>query len=452
MIFFGTLMIDSIQFRIFTNKDDLLPDFESLLSFTQIINNITLLFVVLRFISFYIIFLVFIGEFRKPIHYAILSQIMAFCYFISVKDTYQHHYLVIMIVFLMSLENEIITTHRRILTLVSIVYFYTAITKLDSPRFMSGSQLCNSTMFCTETDKLYGFIINSIFSSSGVFSWSADQSLEMIDNLCFIASWSVIGVELYLSLALLVNPFSIVNSVLMFVLHGLIMVFEIINPRMNTNLFSVYMMAISILCLPPTEKYTSWIETYVIPSHKMMTPLLNKKRARPLYRIIILLIISGFFVGQAYIPYARCYTGKTLAFSQNAEETYQFYHENPEYLDERFCWRMFSDIANRRCLSSYYLISPLIDKGKVRRPLANYGSTMDDIKDHSHLLFILNPEIARMKALMLCWNSQMELSKEFNQTPARNSTQVVYYGACEMSKFPSKFSKLKIIDKKIVNC
>ncbi len=445
LVFFGCLMIDCLLFRTFNSRDDLLPDFEFMLPFSQSLNNISVLFRSLRFISFCIVVLIFTGNFREPAHYGLLSLIMIFCYFISVKDTYQHHYLVIIIVFLISLETSVITPHRRILMLTSIVYFYTGITKLDTPTFTNGSQLCNSTMFCAATDKLYGIIINNVLTSSSVLALSVDQSLELINQFCFVSSWLVIFVEFYLSISLALKPFSIVNSVVMFSLHSLILTFQLINLRLNIGLFSLYMIAISVLCLPPTNYYTAWIERYIIPTPTWLTPVTPTIDRSWCYKFIVLIIIGVFFVAQIYVPYARCYEGKTLAVLQDSvTTTYKFYHENPAYLDERFCWRMFSDLANRHCWSSYFLWSHLLPindiyGGRIKL-IAQYG--FDDERDTMFLRGLLNQKMAKMKATILCWNSQLDLFNEFNQSPVENSTIIRYSATCRMSKFPRGHSSM----------
>lgn len=455
IIFFPTLLLDTTTFNVYNDMKHMVPHLEFLTAVTSRIKHVLSLFMAIRLLSCAIIFHIMMKYGDKAIYYRLLTALMGTAYVLSIRDSYQHHYLIILILFILALENEtrsrILNSHARILRLAGVVYLYTTITKLDTASFMNGEMLCNQIMFTPEMDTLYGYMIEWFYIP--ILRMDISTSLGQIGVICVALSWSVIAIELYLGFNLLLNPFHVTNAPLMFLLHFGIGVFEYISPLMNTNMFSVHMFAIAALAIPPTDYYTRWID-YVLPAwlwKRQCTLSITNTRPRTvsICNKIVVIVFTLFIVWQAAIPYVRCYHGRPIAlFMGNPKEEYiDLMVNNPGLLDERFCWRMFSGLANRECESSYEFVTGNNMNGSRR------SWEVDVFKPR----LVENPQNARIRAVMACLKSKKETIAAYEFMNVANMDtmyyNVTYSSACVLYYDNSRPKKpIVLADMESVEC
>eukprot|EP01102_Stenamoeba_stenopodia_P001630 TRINITY_DN1146_c0_g1_i1.p1 TRINITY_DN1146_c0_g1~~TRINITY_DN1146_c0_g1_i1.p1 ORF type:complete len:670 (-),score=112.68 TRINITY_DN1146_c0_g1_i1:1738-3747(-) len=209
----------------------------------------------------------------------LLSVITAYQYFISQIDNYQHHYLLVLLCFILStidwsslgekleeqlkqrvkaekgsakqqrgkaalLSNQItsvtdsITTttvwqFRLLVLQLSVVYFWTAVAKMDAT-WLSGvlfSRMIGPRMVAT---------------IEWTISLLSDFGLHNIDSVVWSAmSYSTLVIELYLVVALQIRAFDSLTLVAGLMLH---MMFAL--GQLQIGLFSYYMLGIYLLTLP----------------------------------------------------------------------------------------------------------------------------------------------------------------------------------------------------------
>lgn len=319
MLFFGTLAVDLAQsVKVYNRSFLLIPHLDWLLPYTLSMPYPSEVTFCANTISFSLAVLLMAGRVRHRAVELLLFVVMASAYCISIMDTFQHHYLFIMLVLLVALGDPY-RCREIILLQTSILYFWTTITKLTSPSFLTGSYMRDVVLMHHNIDSLLG---------STLYVWFDFETAEWLYHWALVlSSWAVVGLEGALCVNLLRQPFSWLNTLMMTLLHGPILLMEMFLPSMHTDLFSVYMFALALLTVPEV----GWVRRYLISNQRMRT-LTNDSRRRMRGRRVRTFLLVVFFLGQMLLPMTY----------------YVPWNEDP--LDERFAWRMFSDLSNRNCV------------------------------------------------------------------------------------------------------
>lgn len=393
ILFVGSLCIDLMKLEIYTDIHDMVPHFQVLMEISEFIPNVLLLTLFLRSLSFACAAAIFLGVDDRPYVYVLCAASTGFMYAMSILDSFQHHYLFVLVMLVACHDDtpaRHIRTHEILLGLMGIVYGWTTVTKLTSPKFMTGEFLFNGPFANTMIDKMMGLSIQLLVPNNvglGLWLWQ---------RFVCASAWIVILVEGFLCVSLIVKPLWRANTLLMLGLHALIGMLELIEDRMHTDLFSVYMFGLAALTIPPLDPTLRWM-CRVLPSRLMRVPdsstiLLEGKglvdslgvgwsNNREWSKWMLVL----FFTVQLVMP-LRCYAPVPWAVDDDT--------------DERFCWRMFSDNSMIRCAMEWHY-----------RNEQTHSSA--DFADHSSMWdsFRLNKLTSSYAAKRICQKKKRDLDQ-----------------------------------------
>lgn len=327
-------------------------------------------------------FLIAHGSVRHTLVYVFIFLNALSLYIISIFDTFQHHYLYILVTLLAGLDppaKRWMRTREAILLITALVYFWTAVAKLTSPRFMAGLFMRDGLFLRSEVDRLLGYIL---------LYFGRDQGEWIVIEFFRLSSVGVVMTELFLAFSLLWQPFHWLNTLLMLGLHLTIGAMQLILDNMHIGFFSIYMIAISLLTLPET----AWIEKWLISFerkrdliHQRIPPSSKTKGGRWI-AILILTIVLFHFV---------------LALS---------YYIDPwrDPLDERFAWRMFSDLSARNCEWKIFALfknsTELQLEAKLFQSIPTIRGMMSQrvLRFMSHLVCFENPDVVEVSYIGFC--------------------------------------------------
>ena len=361
-LFAGCLMADSILMLFHRNVDTLIPHFSFLMPLAESIRNPFLLTLGLRVMSFVFSTCLVLGLDDSSSMYLNFSLVTGFMYSLSVYDSFQHHYLFVVVMFLVAHDERggrHVRMHEMILTFTSMVYAWSSVTKLTSSVFMSG-EFFLQTMFTHKTvDRVLGWAMWTLFPSH------LEEGIVAVQMFARACSHLVTGTEVFLAFSLTLRPTWWLNTLLMVLLHSAILVFEYIDDQMHTQLFAVYMFAIACLTVPPVGPHIRWIKR-LVPSRLLHLPapsdtplssrgwvrylgtgwipsnIWSRSEARAASGRVLStpsrgfwsLVLVLFFAVQLHLP-LRCYAPVPW--------------QSPDVVDVRGCWRMFSDVSVRAC-------------------------------------------------------------------------------------------------------
>ncbi len=175
----------------------------------------------------------------------VASAAYSIAYFSSVLDRYQHHLLLSYLLVLLPWAPTRAWVQRLIAWQVSIVYFWTVVTKLsDGGVFLNGD-------FVRSTAQLRGVFdaVHTVSSTIGV----ADTTMWTVIAV------GVVAVEVLLCVLLLPDHLRVLSIVPGVALHAGI---EVLG-TLSIGFFSFYMLAFYLLWLPPVplqvQRWTSWV-------------------------------------------------------------------------------------------------------------------------------------------------------------------------------------------------
>lgn len=330
--FLFSLIITMIEMPVHLTRYTLVPHLKLLYPLVDLLGNPSNSLGALMMCALLLAVALFSGQCDSCTCYLVLATSLGSVYFMSVFDCVQHHYLFVLLLLLIAMDEEEarhLRVHELVFLMCSIVYGWACVTKLTSPHFRSGHFFLVSVYNGPVPDRVLGVVA----AAAGGGHWAH----RLIVSLSALSAWAVIAIEGFLSLSLLVSPFGWLNVAMIFALHGLIGLLELSDPLMRTDMFSVMMLGVGVLCVPPAQ--ARHFATAVLPR-----TWLHKRFPRDWHlgtgwhkealgaRVLLVL----FLMLQMMVP-LRCYPATGAAWATR------------DLTDERFCWRMFSDESLRDC-------------------------------------------------------------------------------------------------------
>ncbi|KAM9959863.1 hypothetical protein ACTFIR_000964 [Dictyostelium discoideum] len=238
----------------------------------------------------------------------LLALLKGYLVLSSQSDNYQHHYLLVLVLFLLSTINwENLSNNKSnnnndnglvscwqlklLLLQLSVVYFWTSIAKLHWS-WISGSVLPRmiGPEFRDQINEFMLPLLESLFSKDQRYSWL---------NPMMIVSCSTIIVELFLVFSLHIKKFSLLSFILGVSMHTIMG-----SSGLRIGTFS-YFMCIFYILLLPNNWFTSnnWFIKLINQSKKIKNQNQNQNGNGNNFKIIILKTIIIAIIGSLFSKY-----------------------------------------------------------------------------------------------------------------------------------------------------
>jgi hypothetical protein len=177
-----------------------------------------------------IAFLCFIHAlfYRSRITIILICALFNYVYFISMLDGYQHHYMIGAILFLMT-ERDESKQKKRIGQLMSIVYFYTALTKLTDSHYLSGDTL---RMVMTSKKRNHEFV--------WIIQWITRMEENHIWSLLSIGS---VLLEISYSIVIQIKPRNSIRRIFVILVYLFHIFIQLSG--LHIRLFTFYMLLLN---------------------------------------------------------------------------------------------------------------------------------------------------------------------------------------------------------------